>query len=164
MTSLPQPMQMMLALVAAFGLGTLGTYVTREVARRITESAPPYAFHLGDVYYDGTTREFAEYFDANTYLRITKALDYFDPARLDGGDLTKAMARSHPDTGFLIASFTTDWRFTPARSKEIVAALLANGRNVSYAEIDLNFGHDSFLMEDAHYHGVVDAFLRNIKL
>ncbi len=108
--------------------------------------------------------KFAGYFDANTYLLMTKALDYFDPARLDGGDLVKAMARSHPDTGFLIASFTTDWRFTPARSKEIVAALLANGRNVSYAEIDLNFGHDSFLMDDPHYHAVVDAYLRNIKL
>ncbi len=108
--------------------------------------------------------KFAGYFDANTYLLMTKALDYFDPARLDGGDLTKAMARSNPSTGFLIASFTTDWRFSPARSKEIVAALLANNRNVSYAEIDLNFGHDSFLMDDAHYHGVVDAYLRNIKL
>ena len=106
--------------------------------------------------------KFAGYFDANTYLLMTKALDYFDPARLDGGDLTRAMARSDPDTGFLIASFTTDWRFSPARSKEIVAALLANGRNVSYAEIDLNFGHDSFLMDDAHYHGLVDAYLRNI--
>ena len=94
--------------------------------------------------------KFAGYFDANTYLLMTKALDYFDPARLDGGDLTKAMARSKPNTGFLIASFTTDWRFSPARSKEIVAALLANNRNVSYAEIDLNFGHDSFLMDDAH--------------
>ena len=108
--------------------------------------------------------EFSGRFDANTYLLMTKALDYFDPARLDGGDLTKAMARSKPNTGFLIASFTTDWRFSPARSKEIVAALLANNRNVSYAEIDLNFGHDSFLMDDAHYHGVVDAYLRNIKL
>ena len=108
--------------------------------------------------------KFAGYFDANTYLLMTKALDYFDPARLDNGDLVRAMGRSHPDTGFLIASFTTDWRFAPARSKEIVAALLANGRNVSYAEIDLNFGHDSFLMEDAHYHGIVDAYLRNIQL
>ncbi len=108
--------------------------------------------------------KFAGYFDANTYLLMTKALDYFDPARLDDGDLVKAMGRTHRDTRFLIASFTTDWRFSPARSREIVAALLANGRNVSYAEINLNFGHDSFLMEDAHYHGVVDAFLRNITL
>ena len=106
--------------------------------------------------------KFAGYFDANTYLLMTKALDYFDPSREDNGDLKATMARSKAN--FLIASFTTDWRFTPARSKEIVAALLANGRNVSYAEISLNFGHDSFLMDDAHYHGVVDAYLRNIKL
>ena len=106
--------------------------------------------------------KFAGYFDANTYLLMTKALDYFDPSREDGGNLTATMGRSRAN--FLITSFSTDWRFTPARSKEIVAALLANGRNVSYAEIGLNFGHDSFLMEDAHYHGVVDAFLRNIKL
>ncbi|HEX6733413.1 MAG TPA: homoserine O-acetyltransferase [Azonexus sp.] len=108
--------------------------------------------------------KFAGYFDANTYLLMTKALDYFDPARLDGDDLTRAMGRSHPDTGFLIVSFTTDWRFSPARSKEIVAALLANGRHVSYADIDLNFGHDSFLMDDVHYHGIIDAYLRNITL
>ena len=106
--------------------------------------------------------KFAGYFDANTYLLMTKALDYFDPSREDNGDLKATMARSKAN--FLIASFSTDWRFTPARSKEIVAALLANGRNVSYAEISLNFGHDSFLMDDAHYHGVVDAYLRNIKL
>jgi homoserine O-acetyltransferase len=92
---------------------------------------------------------------------MTKALDYFDPARLDDGDLNATMARTR--AGFLVVSFSTDWRFTPARSREIVAALLANGRDVSYAEIGLNFGHDSFLMEDAHYHGVVAAYLGNIK-
>ncbi len=108
--------------------------------------------------------KFAGYFDANTYLLMTKALDYFDPARLDDGDLVRTMARTHPDTNFFVASFTTDWRFSPARSREIVAALLANGRKVSYAEIDLNFGHDSFLMEDPHYHGLVAAFLGNIAL
>jgi homoserine O-acetyltransferase len=108
--------------------------------------------------------KFAGYFDANTYLLMTKALDYFDPARLDGGDLVKALGRTDPKTNFFVASFTTDWRFSPARSREIVAALLANGRKVSYAEIDLNFGHDSFLMEDAHYHGLVAAFLGNITL
>jgi homoserine O-acetyltransferase len=106
--------------------------------------------------------KFAGYFDANTYLLMTKALDYFDPAREHDGNLTATMARS--TANFLIVSFSTDWRFSPARSKEMVAALLASGRDVSYAEISLNSGHDSFLMDDAHYHGVIDAFLRNIKL
>jgi homoserine O-acetyltransferase len=113
-----------------------------------------YLRHQGD--------KFAGHFDANTYLLMTKALDYFDPAREDNGNLTATMARSKAN--FLFVSFSTDWRFSPARSKEMVAALLANGRDVSYAEISLNFGHDSFLMDDAHYHGVIDAYLRNIKL
>ncbi|MBI4984608.1 MAG: homoserine O-acetyltransferase [Rhodocyclales bacterium] len=106
--------------------------------------------------------KFAGYFDANTYLLMTKALDYFDPAREDAGDLRATMGRTR--AGFLVVSFTTDWRFSPARSKEIVHALLANGRDVSYAEIDLNSGHDSFLMADPHYHGIIAAYLRNVKI
>ncbi len=106
--------------------------------------------------------KFAGYFDANTYLLMTKALDYFDPAREDDGDLTATLARTK--AGFLVVSFTTDWRFSPARSKEIVHALLANGRDVSYAEIDLNSGHDSFLMADPQYHAIIDAYLKNVTL
>lgn len=106
--------------------------------------------------------KFAGRFDANTYLLMTKALDYFDPARETEGSLQAVMARAQ--AGFLVASFTTDWRFSPARSREIVAALLAAERPVSYAEIDLNFGHDSFLMDDPYYHGVVGAYLKNIPL
>jgi homoserine O-acetyltransferase len=106
--------------------------------------------------------KFAAYFDANTYLLMTKALDYFDPAREDNGDLRATLARTR--AGFMVISFSTDWRFSPARSKEIVGALLANGREVSYAEIDLNSGHDSFLMVDPQYHGVISAYLGNIKL
>jgi homoserine O-acetyltransferase len=106
--------------------------------------------------------KFAGYFDANTYLLMTKALDYFDPAREDDGDLTATLGRTK--AGFLVVSFTTDWRFSPARSKEIVHALLANGRDVSYAEIDLNSGHDSFLMADPQYHAIIDAYLKNVTL
>ena len=106
--------------------------------------------------------KFAGYFDANTYLLMTKALDYFDPARLDGGDLT-GHGPQQPNTGFLIASFTTDWRFSPARSGNRRRPAGQQPQRV-LRRIDLNFGHDSFLMDDAHYHGVVDAYLRNIKL
>jgi homoserine O-acetyltransferase len=105
---------------------------------------------------------FAGYFDANTYLLMTKALDYFDPAREDDGDLHATLSRTR--AGFLVVSFLTDWRFTPARSREIVAALLASKRDVSYAELGLRWGHDSFLMEDAHYHAVISAYLARIKL
>jgi homoserine O-acetyltransferase/O-succinyltransferase len=104
--------------------------------------------------------KFAEYFDANTYLRITKALDYFDPAAEFGGDLARALARAK--AGFLVVSFTSDWRFSPARSREIVKALVDNDLNVSYAEIDAPHGHDAFLMDDPRYHGVLRAYFDNI--
>jgi homoserine O-acetyltransferase len=103
--------------------------------------------------------KFSEYFDANTYLLITRALDYFDPARAHGGDLTAALAVARAK--FLLVSFTTDWRFSPARSREIVEALLANRRDVTYAEIDAPHGHDAFLMDDARYHAVVRAYFDN---
>jgi homoserine O-acetyltransferase len=110
-----------------------------------------YLRHQGD--------KFAEYFDANTYLLITKALDYFDPALRFEGDLSRAMANS--DCRFLVASFTSDWRFSPGRSREIVKALLDNRLDVSYAEIDAPHGHDAFLLEDPRYHAVVRAFFDN---
>jgi homoserine O-acetyltransferase len=106
--------------------------------------------------------KFSEYFDANTYLRITKALDYFDPAADFGGNLAKALSRA--SASFLVVSFTSDWRFSPARSREIVKALVDNNLNVSYAEIDAPHGHDAFLMEDPRYHGVLRAYFDNIDL
>ena len=103
---------------------------------------------------------FAEYFDANTYLLMTKALDYFDPARAYDGKLDKAFAAARAD--FLVLSFTTDWRFSPERSREIVQTLLHNRLNVSYAEISSTHGHDSFLMKHKHYHDVIRAYLNRI--
>ena len=100
--------------------------------------------------------KFSEYFDANTYLLITRALDYFDPARAQGGDLAKALAVAQ--CKFLLVSFSTDWRFSPARSREIVQGLIANGRDVSYAEIDAPHGHDAFLLDDPRYLNVVRAY------
>ena len=104
--------------------------------------------------------KFSEYFDANTYLLITRALDYFDPARAFGGNLTEALARA--SAKFLLVSFSTDWRFAPARSREIVKALLENRCDVSYAEIDAPHGHDAFLLDDARYLGVVGAYFDRI--
>ncbi|QYF94563.1 homoserine O-acetyltransferase [Massilia sp. PAMC28688] len=104
--------------------------------------------------------KFSEYFDANTYLLITKALDYFDPARHFGGDLTRALAGTKAD--FFLASFTTDWRFSPERSREIVQALVCNRRRVTYAEIDAPHGHDAFLLEDARYMNMVRAYYERI--
>ncbi len=104
--------------------------------------------------------KFSEYFDANTYLLITRALDYFDPARQHGGSLTQALAAAR--ARFLLVSFTTDWRFSPQRSREIVHALLENRRDVSYAEIDAPHGHDAFLLDDARYMGVVRSYFDSI--
>ena len=100
--------------------------------------------------------KFSEYFDANTYLLITKALDYFDPARTHNGELDAALANTQAE--FLVVSFTTDWRFAPDRSREIVQALVNNQRRVTYAEIDAPHGHDAFLLDDARYMSVVRAY------
>ena len=100
--------------------------------------------------------KFSDYFDANTYLLITRALDYFDPALAHGGDLSRTFATAR--CKYLLASFSTDWRFAPARSREIVKALLDNRLDVSYAEIDAPHGHDAFLLDDPRYHGVLRAY------
>ncbi len=104
--------------------------------------------------------KFSSYFDANTYLLITRALDYFDPARDHGGSLQQALAPAQAD--FLVASFTTDWRFAPQRSREIVEALVANHCNVTYAAIDAPHGHDAFLLDDEQYHALLGAYFERI--
>ena len=123
-------------------------YSTQDIEFQIES----YLRHQGD--------KFSEYFDANTYLLITRALDYFDPAREHGGDLSRTFAQAR--CKYLLASFTTDWRFSPARSREIVKALLDNKLDVSYAEIDAPHGHDAFLLEDPRYHGVLRAYFQRI--
>jgi homoserine O-acetyltransferase/O-succinyltransferase len=106
--------------------------------------------------------KFSGYFDANTYLLTTKALDYFDPAEAMGGSLDAALASAKAD--FLVVAFTTDWRFSPERSREIMTALVHNGRRVSYAEIDSVHGHDSFLLDDAQYHAVLRTYFEEVVL
>jgi homoserine O-acetyltransferase len=106
--------------------------------------------------------KFADLFDANSYLLMTKALDYFDPAAAYDGDLSAAFRVAKAN--FLVVSFTSDWRFSPQRSQEIVKALLDNELNVSYAEINSSHGHDSFLMEPSGYHQLVRAYMDNIAI
>ena len=125
-------------------------YTTQDVEFQIES----YLRYQGD--------KFAEYFDANTYLLITRALDYFDPARAFNGELTGALARA--TAKFLLVSFTTDWRFSPRRSREIVKALLDNRRDVSYAEIDAPHGHDAFLLDDVRYLAVARSYFERIAL
>jgi len=123
-------------------------YSTQDIEFEIES----YLRHQGD--------KFSEYFDANTYLLITRALDYFDPASDHGGDLSAAFAAAV--CKFQVISFTTDWRFAPARSREIVKALVDRRCDVSYAEIDAPHGHDAFLLDDPRYHGVLRAYFDNI--
>jgi homoserine O-acetyltransferase len=104
--------------------------------------------------------KFAQVFDANTYLIMTKALDYFDPAKEAGGDLPKALAAAK--AGFFVASFKSDWRFPPERSRELVKALVASKKPVTYAEIDAPHGHDAFLLDNPHYHQLIAAYVDNI--
>lgn len=106
--------------------------------------------------------KFAGEFDANTYLRMTRALDYFDPALDYEGDLSLALSRAKAK--FVVISFTTDWRFSPARSREIVKALLDNALPVKYAEVTSAHGHDAFLMHDPYYHDIMRAYLEQIKV
>jgi homoserine O-acetyltransferase len=125
------------------------SYSTQDIEFQIES----YLRHQGD--------KFSEYFDANTYLLITRALDYFDPAADHGGDLSRAFMAAR-DNKFLLVSFTTDWRFSPARSREIVKALVDNRIEASYAEIAAPHGHDAFLLEDPRYHGVMRAYFDRV--
>ncbi len=106
--------------------------------------------------------KFAGEFDANTYLRMTRALDYYDPALAFDNDLSAALKTVQ--ASFLVVSFTSDWRFSPARSREIVKALLDNERTVSYAEVTAAHGHDAFLMPDAHYHAILRTYLNKVRV
>lgn len=134
-------------------------------SRRMSEDSSDYRYNY-DVEFEVESylryqgEKFSGYFDANTYLLLTRALDYFDPARAYNGDLAAALAPAK--ARFLLASFTTDWRFPPENSREIVRALVTRDIPVTYAEIDAPHGHDAFLMDNEHYHNVVRAFYQRI--
>ena len=138
----------------------------RQLREAVNHNATGYRYTTQDIefqiesYLRYQGDKFSEYFDANTYLLITRALDYFDPARTFDGNLTAALAQA--SCKFLLVSFCTDWRFSPARSRELVKALLENKRDVSYAEIDAPHGHDAFLLNDARYMGVVRSYFDNM--
>jgi len=138
----------------------------RQLREAVTSNDTGYKYSTQDVefqiesYLRYQGDKFSEYFDANTYLLITRALDYFDPARQHHGDLSAAFARAK--CKFLLVSFSTDWRFSPARSREMVKALLDNRLGVSYAEIDAPHGHDAFLLDDERYMNVVRSYFDNM--
>ena len=142
-----------------------GEAMAEKFGRALRRGTPGFDFNVDfeiESYLRYQGDKFSSYFDANTYLRITKALDYFDPAADYGGDLAAALARAK--AAFLVVSFKSDWRFTPAGSRQIVRALLDNRRIVSYLEIDAPGGHDAFLLEDPRYHDALRAYFGNIEL
>ena len=110
------------------------------------------------LHYQG--EKFSTRFDANTYMLMTKALDYFDPAADFDNDLVKCLSRSQCD--YLVVSFTTDWRFSPARSEEIVNALMHADKNVSYACIESDNGHDAFLLPIPRYMDIFKAYMQRV--
>ncbi|UTL81562.1 homoserine O-succinyltransferase MetX [Pseudomonas putida] len=124
-----------------------------KFGRELKSDKLNYDFHSVEFQVESYLRyqgeEFSGRFDANTYLLMTKALDYFDPAAANGGDLAATLA--HVTADYCIMSFTTDWRFSPARSREIVDALMAARKNVCYLEIDSPYGHDAFLIPTPRY-------------
>ena len=134
----------------------------RELREAVADSVTGYKYSTQDIefqiesYLRHQGDKFSEYFDANTYLLITRALDYFDPARAHNGDLARAL--SVAQCPFLVVSFSTDWRFSPGRSREIVQALVKNKREVTYAEIDAPHGHDAFLLDDPRYLSLVRSY------
>lgn len=135
-----------------------------KFGRKLRDGAIKYGFDVEfemESYLRYQGDKFAGEFDANTYLRMTRALDYYDPALPYGGDLSAALGKAKAD--FLVVSFTSDWRFSPARSREIVKALLDNELSVSYAEVTAAHGHDAFLMPDPHYHDILRAYLQKIE-
>ncbi|MCD6041247.1 MAG: homoserine O-acetyltransferase [Burkholderiales bacterium] len=142
-----------------------GEAMAEKFGRLMRRGAPGFDFDIDfeiESYLRYQGDKFSTYFDANTYLRITKALDYFDPAADFGGDLAKALARA--TAAFLVVSFKSDWRFPPARSRDLVRALLDNRRIVSYLELDAPGGHDAFLLEDERYHTALRSYFGNIEL
>lgn len=137
-----------------------------KFGRELKSDRLNYDFHSVEFQVESYLRyqgdEFSTRFDANTYLLMTKALDYFDPAAAHGGDLAKALAPAQAN--FCLMSFTTDWRFSPARSRELMDALLAARKNVSYVEIDAPQGHDSFLLPVPRYQQVFRGYMNRIVL
>ncbi|SEP20121.1 homoserine O-acetyltransferase [Pseudomonas sp. Snoq117.2] len=147
------------------------TYLSDEAmgekfGRELKTDQLNYDFHSVEFQVESYLRyqgeEFSGRFDANTYLLMTKALDYFDPAHAHGGDLAKTLAAVQ--ARFLIVSFTTDWRFSPARSKEIVNALMAARKDVSYLEVDAPQGHDAFLIPIPRYLQAFSHYMTRIEV
>ena len=126
------------------------TSMRNKFGRRYRESGGRPGFHLGvdfevESYLQYQGQSFVARFDANSYLYITRAMDYYDAADRGKGDLDKAC--SNAKAKFLLVSFSSDWLYTPEQMKELTFALYRNKKHVSYVDIPSTYGHDAFLLE-----------------
>lgn len=144
------------------------TYLSDESMRRKfgreLQETDHYSFNFKhnfavESYLQHQGRRFVERFDANSYLYITRAIDYFDVSARAGGDLTQAFSAAK--CPFLVVSFSSDWLFPSSQSTDIVKALLKNRCNVSYCEIESAYGHDAFLLETETLGKMIADFLAN---
>ena len=133
--------------------------MTCALAICFREKTDPIEFQI-ESYLNYQGDKFSELFDANSYILITKMLDYFDLAREYGHDPVTAF--SHASCKFLVISFSSDWRFSPARSQEIIDALIAAGKDASYVAIDSNHGHDAFLLPNQRYQDALGGYLNKL--
>jgi homoserine O-acetyltransferase len=136
----------------------------RKFGRDLRQGRLTYSFDVDfqvESYLRYQGQKFVDQFDANTYLLMTKALDYFDPAHDYDDDLSQALQRA--TSKFMVISFTSDWRFSPARAREIVRAIQDNDLEVSYAEITVPDGHDAFLLPVPKYLDIFHAYMQRVR-
>ena len=146
------------------------TYLSDDIlhtkfGRDLKQGKPGFGFDIEfeiESYLKHQAESFVGRFDANSYMLMTKTLDYFDPAQGYSGGLKEALSKT--SASFLVVSFSSDWRFSPARSLEIVKALLENNKHVTYSEIESELGHDSFLLPIEQYHKVTKAYLDRVNV
>ncbi len=146
------------------------TYLSEESMRRKfgrkLQSAKDYSFDFDkdfsvESYLEHQGMRFVDRFDANAYLYITRAIDYFDVADKSNGDLAKGLLPIQCKT--LVVSFSSDWLFPPEQSREMVRGMLKNGLDVTYCNIKSSYGHDAFLLEDDTLGRLISNFLANVK-
>ena len=146
------------------------TYLSEESMRRKfgrkLQFSKDYSFDFDkdfsvESYLEHQGMRFVERFDANSYLYITRAIDYFDVTDKTGGDMAKGLEKMKCKC--LVVSFTSDWLFPPEQSREMVRGMLKNGLDVSYCNIESSYGHDAFLLEDNTLGRLVSNFLSNLE-
>ncbi len=138
---------------------SMGEKFGRELKKEAFDFGYDVEFEV-ESYLNYQGERFSKTFDANTYLLMTRALDYFDPAAKTDGSLEKALSKAQ--CGYFVVSFSTDWRFSPERSERLVEAMTKAGKRVCYAEVESEYGHDAFLIPTERYMAIFSAYMKRI--